>query len=84
MNSLESRGTVRLALKNAGLDAKGVTPDQMTIVLSKVLPGELAQRAVEAGESLCKGIIARMATRQFDAGGGEQVEEVFGRMGARS
>ena len=29
LDRLESRGTVRLALKSAGLDARSVTPEQM-------------------------------------------------------
>ena len=36
-----ARGTVRLALKEAGLDSESVTPEQMSVVTEKILPSEL-------------------------------------------
>ena len=32
LNRLEARGTVRIALKQAGLESRSVTPDQMRVV----------------------------------------------------
>ena len=34
LSALEARGTVRLALKQAGFDAKSVNPQQMSVVTS--------------------------------------------------
>jgi hypothetical protein len=45
---LEARGTVRLALKASGLDARTVTPDQVTVLIEKVLAGELTARGIES------------------------------------
>ena len=36
LSRLEARGTLRLALKEAGLDAASVTPPQMRVVVEKV------------------------------------------------
>ena len=84
LNRLEARGTVRLALKSAGLDAAGVTPAQMRAVIEKILPGELRNRAVEAPERLCTALAALVSSIQLEeAGGGESPEAIFARL-ARS
>ena len=44
MTRLEARGTVRLALKEAGLSADAVLPLEMQVVLQKLMPKELAAR----------------------------------------
>src|SRR4030095_6644214 len=44
LSTLEARGTVRLALKAAGMDPKSVGASQMRVVLEKVMPGELKNR----------------------------------------
>ena len=53
---LEARGTVRLALKQGGLDAVHVTGAQMAVVLEKVLPGERGARGVENADGICRSI----------------------------
>ncbi len=53
---LEARGTVRLALKEAGFNASGITTEQMAVVLERVMPGELASRGVENAESICSSL----------------------------
>lgn len=53
LDRLEARGTIRLALKEAGLDARSITPDQMSVVVEKVLPRELETRGVTNAPTLC-------------------------------
>jgi hypothetical protein len=53
LDRLACRGTVRLALKEAGLDAAHVQPHEMAVVLKSVLPAALRSRGVEAPEPLC-------------------------------
>ncbi len=53
LNKLEARGTIRLALKMAGLKASGVTPQEMSLVTERILPGELRNRGVEDAEGIC-------------------------------
>lgn len=61
LDRLAVRGTVRIALKQAGLEARAVTPDQMAVVVEKILPGELQSRGVEGGDGLCASIKTGLA-----------------------
>lgn len=61
LDRLAVRGTVRIALKQAGLEARSVTPDQMSVVVEKILPGELATRGVDGGEAICGTIRSGLA-----------------------
>jgi hypothetical protein len=62
MDRLAVRGTVRIALKQAGLEARTVTGQQMAVVLERVLPAELATRGVDGGDGLCTRIRAGLPT----------------------
>ena len=80
LNGLEARGTVRLALKAAGLDAANVTAQQMGVVVSRVLPVELTNRNVADAESICAQIehgLANLDTRNERA----TTDEVFKTLG---
>jgi hypothetical protein len=80
LDRLEARGTVRIALKQAGLDARSVTRDQMEVVLGKVLPAELEARAVEGAAAICDAL--RSGVKQLEAdGGSESPDAVFSRLG---
>ena len=81
LDKLEARGTVRLALKAAGLDARSVTKEQMIVLLDKVLPGELSARGVGSADATCEQLAG--ALKSFDAGGAgsESPEDVFRRLG---
>lgn len=80
LDRLESRGTVRLAIKQAGLEAKTVTPDQMTVVVQKILPDELTSRGVDDVEGVCAGLVSGLAKVQVgDAA--ETPDAVFQRLG---
>jgi len=81
LNRLEARGTVRLALKQAGLDAAHVTAVQMRAVLEKILPGELRARGVADPESHCKALAALLSGRErTDAGSAASPEAIFARL----
>ena len=80
LDRLESRGTVRLALKQAGLDARSVTSSQMTVVLEKVLPGELASRGVDDTDSLLAESVTALAAIESGAQN-DSPESVFARLG---
>lgn len=83
LDRLESRGTVRLALKQAGLEARSVTAAQMTVVVEKVLPEELTSRGVSDVESLLGRVVSALSAVES----GEQhstPESVFERLGGRA
>lgn len=79
MDRLQARGTVRLALKQAGLDPASVTPREMSVVVGKILPAELDARGVAASESICRELGASLATLPRDQAA-ETPESVFGRL----
>ncbi len=54
---LEARGTVRLALRQAGLDARTVTAEQMSVMLHKVMPKEMHSRGVDDADRICQAIL---------------------------
>lgn len=82
LNRLEARGTVRLALKEAGLEAKTVTPDQIAVVIEKVLPDELEARAVEDGPAICRRLAQEVGQLQIEAtASADSPEAVFERLG---
>ena len=83
LSRLEARGTVRLALKKAGLEATTVTPQQLRIVLEKVLPDEFASRGVEGGVQICANLGPQLAQLACDAPGAEAPEQVFARLGGQ-
>jgi hypothetical protein len=82
LNKLEARGTIRLALKEAGLGADRVTPEQMSVVTERILPGELRNRGVEDAEEICgaltSGLRGLPALEDEDAQ--ETPEDVFQRL----
>jgi uncharacterized protein YaaW (UPF0174 family) len=80
LSRLEVRGTVRLALKQAGFDASKVRSEEMAAVLRKVLPAELLTRGVSDGAPACETIARGLA--RFAGGAAQQTpEDVFRRLG---
>jgi hypothetical protein len=51
---LQARGTVRLALRKAGLEPGSVDRDKMLLVLANVMPNELRARKIENPEMVCE------------------------------
>ena len=60
LERLESRGTIRIALKDSGLEVKRLTPAQMAVVARKVLPLELTRRGIDQAESICDSIVSEL------------------------
>jgi len=79
LSELVTRGTVRLALKQAGLEAQTVSGSEMAIVLREILPQELANRAVADTRRLCSDLAIRILKRNFT--GSDAVSDVFHRLG---
>jgi hypothetical protein len=77
---LEARGTVRIALKSAGLEVGTVSAPQMAVAVEKVLPGELVARGVDDADAVCAAIV-RGLSEVKDADAGETPEAVFQRLG---
>ena len=57
-SQLEARGTLRIALKVAGLDPSAFTAGQLCVVFEKVMPGELDSRGVSNVQDVCAAVLA--------------------------
>ena len=79
-SALESRGTIRIALKSAGLGPNRVTPRQMEVILNKLLPEELRTRGVADPSGVCKELATRLKEQNLDADLGDTPETVFERL----
>ena len=77
---LAARGTIRLALKQAGLEPKTVTARQLEVVLTKLLPAELASRGITAPEELCARISKALAGLDTGARSADTPEAIFARL----
>jgi hypothetical protein len=84
LDRLEARGTVRLALKQAGLDSRSLTTEQMRVVIERVMPKELAARGVKDPEGVCRTLAAGITGVASQKGGAETPEEVFRRLAGAS
>ena len=86
LEKLEARGTVRLALKEAGFNASGITTEQMAVVLERVMPGELTSRGVENAQSICASLATSI--KEFrdavEEHGSASPESVFARLAGGS
>jgi len=80
LDRLQCRGTVRLALKEAGLDAARVQPNEMAVVLKRILPAALRSRGVEAHESICEEISRGLAALNL-APVADSPDAIFRRLG---
>jgi hypothetical protein len=58
---LEARGTLRIALKAAGLAPNNMTGAQLQVVFEKVMPGELDSRGVSDVPDVCASVLADLA-----------------------
>ncbi len=55
---LEARGTLRIALKAAGLAPNNLTGAQLQVVFEQVMPGELDSRGVSDVQDVCAAVLA--------------------------
>jgi hypothetical protein len=83
MDRLAARGTLRIALKEAGLDAHKLTIPQLQAVFEKLMPKELEARGVTDAAETCKAAVATIASAASEAGSATDTspDEVFKRLG---
>jgi len=63
LSRLEARGTIRLLLKDLGLDPTTVSAHQMAVVIERLLAPALAKRKVPEAAELCLQISLDLADR---------------------
>jgi hypothetical protein len=83
LDRLAARGTLRIALKTAGLGAKGLRAEQLQVVLEKVLPDELEKCGVEGARGVCSGVATALANVSVAEGAStsSDADEIFRRLG---
>lgn len=84
LDRLEARGTVRIALKAAGLEPSSVGKRELLVVVDKLLFAELDARGVNDSAHVCEQLLACLRA-QPDGDEDEPArrpEEVFGRLGS--
>ncbi len=62
---LQSRGTIRLMLKEANLDPQAVEKDEMIEALKSNLPSELEKRGVDGGAEIAEQLVADVEKVRF-------------------
>lgn len=80
LERLALRGAVRLALKAAGFEASAVRPNEMAVVVSRMLPKELASCGVSDAGPLCARLAADVSVLSPRVGA-DSPESVFRRLG---
>lgn len=83
LERLEARGTVRIALKDAGLEARTVTPAELTVVIQRILPRELHQRGVADEAALCERYCSGLRTLEVSGArvASDSPDAIFRRLG---
>ena len=83
LDRLEARGTLRLALKEAGLDIPTLAVDELAVVFEKILPGELERRGVDDASTACDAVMKEIALSPPAATSARSkgAESVFKRLG---
>jgi len=79
---LEARGTLRIALKAAGVEPKNLTGAQLRVVFAKVMPGELDSRGVGDVQDVCAAVLADIGSAGDAAenAGATNPDEIFRRL----
>ena len=82
-SQLEARGTLRLALKTAGLDPKSLDVGQLRVVFDKVMPGELEARGLNEAAVICRTVMEEVASSPLPAetDSASDLDGVFRRLG---
>ena len=83
MSRIEARGTVRLALREVGKNPMYVTPQDMAMIVTRVLPRMLQNRGVKDAPNICGEIGVQLNQAKL-ASGATYLDpaEVFARLGS--
>ncbi len=79
---LEARGTLRIALKAAGLGPNHLTGAGLRVVFKKVMPGELESRGVSDVREVCTAVLADLESDGAAAEGANatNLDDIFRRL----
>ena len=83
LDRLEARGTLRLAVKEAGLDVQNLSVPQLQAVFEKLMPKELEARGVTDAAATCKSVMKDIvnSASTADVATSSSPDEIFKRLG---
>jgi hypothetical protein len=83
MDRLAARGTLRLAVKEAGLDIQSLSLAQLRAVFEKLMPRELEARGVSNAPATCSAVMNDIASiaSTVDLTTSGSPDEIFKRLG---
>lgn len=86
LSRLEARGTLRLLLKDFGLDPTSITAVQMQVVVERLLGPALSKRKVSDAEAVCRKLALDLVehVRQRPVTQEESAYDVFERLDSLS
>lgn len=79
-NSLEARGTLRLALRKAGLEPDKLTRAHTAALVRKILPEELRARGVPEADEVCEALAAGIENSRHGVAEAHRPETLFERL----
>lgn len=80
LDRLEARGTLRIAIKAAGLEARTIGARELAVVLDRVLPDELRSRGIENADAVIESLKAALPKDEGESAS-DSPESVFRRLG---
>jgi hypothetical protein len=85
MDRLAARGTLRLAVKEAGLDLQSLSLAQLRAVFEKLMPRELEARGASNAAAICTAVMNDVASiaSTVDLTTSDSPDEIFKRLGGR-
>ena len=83
LDRLEARGTLRIALKQAGVNPQTVSLHEISVVLENLLPGELESRGIENAAEICNVTLRNLELAPSPGDGSpSSIDDIFGRLGS--
>jgi len=85
MDRLATRGTLRIALKEAGLDPHNLAVPQLRVVFEKLMPRELEARGVGGAAAVCRTVMDEIAgsAGAIESRPSTSPDDIFKRLGGR-
>ena len=81
LDRLEARGTIRLAFKQAGVDAGCFGMGELEAVFSRIMPRELEARGCSDSQAVCKAVMSSL-DGALPATGARSSDEIMRRLGS--
>jgi len=81
-SQLEARGTLRIAVKAAGLSPESLTVNEIRVVFAKLMPGELEKRGVGDSASACAAVMGELENAPIseDESSSSNPDDIFRRL----